>query len=453
MADWLFDASELPERMPVAAEALPAGKPRLRVPCRHQVEFQSASLDQLLPAYDSARVVWAAVERLDLSPWLSEIRAVEGHVGRNAADPRVWVALWVFATLQGEGSAREIARLCERHTAYRWLCGGVTVNHHTLSDFRSQGGDKWDQLLTQLVASLMAEGLVTLHRVAQDGMRVRASAGRSSFRRRETLERCYAEAQEQVETLKRLAEENPDELDRRKQAARERAARERMQRIEAALQHCGELQSQREQRAKITCEPAKEARASSTDPEARIMKFANGGYGPGFNMQLMTDTDSGLIVGVEVTNSGSDSEQLPPMLDQVEQRYEKTPDEALVDGGFATKEAITDAAENHACTVYAPLKDVEKQVAKGVDPHAAKKGDSSAVAAWRQRMSTDAAKQIYKLRAQTAEWVNAQCRNHGLWLLPVRGQPQCRCVALLYAITHNLMQAVNLRAKVAMMVT
>jgi transposase len=444
----LFESSELPERKrPGTAPTLGEGEPRLRIPVRDQVEFRSASLDELLPSDHEARVVWEAVCRLDLEPWLKEVKAVEGHVGRKATDPRLLVALWVYATLQGEGSAREIDRLCTYHAAYQWLCGGVQLNYHTLADFRSRGGDKWDALLTELVGSLMAAGLVTLQCVAQDGMRVRANAGKSSFRREGTLQQCLAQAQQQVETLKRLADENPDELTRRKRAARERAARERLQRIEEALVNRQQLEAEREKRAKTTGEPAKEARASTTDPQARHMKFANGGYAPGYNTQFMTDVHSGIVVGVEVTGAGSDGQELPPMLNQVKKRYEKAPDLALVDGGFATKEAITDAAENHGCTVYAPLKDLEKQLAKGTDPYAKKKGDTPAVAAWRQRMGTVASKLLYKLRSQTAEWVNAQCRNHGLWQMPLRGQPKCRIVALLQAISHNLMQAVNLRAK------
>ena len=454
MAELLFDSSELPERNPPGpVAALGEGQRRLRIPVRDQVEFRSASLDELLPPDHEARVVWEAVCGLDLEPWLKEVKAVEGHVGRKATDPRLLVALWVYATLQGEGSAREIARLCTYHAAYQWLCGGVRLNYHTLADFRSHGGDKWDALLSELVGGLMAAGLVTLQCVAQDGMRVRANAGKSSFRRQATLSACLAQAQQQVETLKRLAKENPDELSRRKQAARERAARERQQRIEEALANRQQLAAEREKRAKTSGEPAKEARASTTDPQARHMKFANGGYAPGYNTQFMTDTHSGIIVGVEVTSAGSDGQELPPMLDQVQERYEQNPTLALVDGGFASKEAITDAAENHGCTVYAPLKDVEKQLAKGTDPHARKKGDTPAVAAWRERMGTVAAKALYKLRAQTAEWVNAQCRNHGLWQMPLRGQPKCRIVALLHAITHNLMQAVNLRAKAAKMTT
>lgn len=194
---------------------------------RDQVEFRCASLEELLPPDHEARVVWEAVSRFDLTAWLQEVKAVEGKTGRNTTDPRLLLALWVYATVKGVGSARELDRLCTRHIDYQWLCGGVSMNYHTLADFRSQGGDKWDGLLTELVAGLMAEGLVQLERVAQDGMRVRANAGKSSFRRQKTLERCRAEAAEQVETLKRLAEENPEELTRRQQAARERAARER----------------------------------------------------------------------------------------------------------------------------------------------------------------------------------------------------------------------------------
>ena len=244
----LFSPDDLPEppSPAQAAQSMPAGKPRLRVPIRDQIEMHWASLDDLLEADHPVRVVWAAVCALDLKSWLSEIKAVEGHVGRDATDPRLLVALWVFATLKGIGSARELARLCEECLPYQWLCGGVSINYHMLSDFRSQGGEKWDELLTQIVATLLDAELVKMDRVAQDGMRVRASAGKSSFHRRGRLEECLEAAQKQVETLKQLAEEDRAELTRRQRAARERAARERQQRIEEAMRQCEELQQQRE---------------------------------------------------------------------------------------------------------------------------------------------------------------------------------------------------------------
>ena len=407
------------------------------------------SLDELLEPDHPARTVWAVVCGLDFRRWLDEIKAVEGAAGRDATDPRLLAALWIYATLEGVGSARELARLCEKHLAYQWLCGGVSVNYHLLADFRSQGGEKWDDLLTQIVASLLAENLVTMKRVAQDGMRVRASAGKASFRRRPRLEQFLEEARRQVEALKQLDEESPEDLTRREKAARERAAREREQRLEEALRNCDELQKQREESAKTSGRKPTEARASTTDPEARTMKFPDGGYRPGYNVQFSTDTESGIIVGVDVTNHGTDQEQLPPMLEQLEERYDRRPEEALVDGGFASLDAI-DKAAARGCTVYAPLKEEEKQLAAGKNPYERKKGDSDAVAAWRERMGTAAAKLIYRLRCQTAEWVNALCRNRGFRQMPVRGQPKCRTVAVLYAIVHNIVQGMQLRAEAAM---
>ena len=195
---------EFPEPTPEQAASTPGrGKPRLRVPHRNQAEFSWSSLDDRLDPDSQARAVWTLVCRLDLDAWLKEIKAVEGHVGRDATDPRLLVALWVFATLKGIGSARELERLCKDHLAYQWLCGGVSVNYHMLADVRSQGGEKWDELLTQIVAALMAEGLVTMDRVAQDGMRVRADAGKSSFRTEGRLEELLAEAEAQVKARQR----------------------------------------------------------------------------------------------------------------------------------------------------------------------------------------------------------------------------------------------------------
>lgn len=451
MSSQLFDKGPAPEASSAQSTEPLTGEPRLRVPHRIQVEMHWRSLDELLEADHRARLVWAAVVKLPLEGWLQEIKAVEGNVGRKATDPRLLVALWVYATLEGIGSARELARLCEKHLVYQWLCGGVTVNYHLLADFRSQGGAQWDDLLTKIVAALLSEGLVTMNRVAQDGMRVRASAGKGSFRRRGRLAAYLEEARQQVETLKQLADESPEELTRRQRSARERAAREQSERLDEALRHCEELQTQREVTAKKTCRKVHEARASTTDPEARVMQFSDGGYRPGYNVQFSTTTGHQVIVGVEVTSAGHDFEQLPPMLAQLQARYDRMPDEVLVDGGFASWDSI-EAASQRTCTVYAPLREAQKQLATGKDPYAKKRGDSPAMAAWRARMGTESAKAIYKLRCQTAEWVNALARNRGLTQMPVRGQKKCRTIAVLYAITHNLMQALRLRTELALKV-
>jgi len=305
---------------PSPGDVAAGGKPRLRTPFRTQIEMHWLSLDELLEPNHAARIVWTAVCQLDLAPWLRSIKAVEGGVGRDATDPRLLLALWIFATIDGVGSARELARLCEKHIAYQWLCGGVGVNHHLLADFRSQGGEKWDGLLTQIVGSLLAEKLVSLTRVAQDGMRVRANAGKASFRRRPRLEKCLKEAGEQVAALRRQLDDPSESATKAQRAARERAAQERQQRIENAIRQCEQLQRQREESAKASGRKATEARASTTDPEARVMKFPDGGYRPGHNVQFSTDVASGVIVGVDATNHGTDQDELTPMLDRLEEQ-------------------------------------------------------------------------------------------------------------------------------------
>ncbi len=349
-------------------EAEPSGRPRLRRAERHQVVMQAASLDSLLPEDHRARLVWEYVRGLDLSRLYEQVRAVEGRAGRDAMDPMILVALWLYATLDGVGSARQLVRLCEDHVAYRWICGGVPVNYHTLSDFRTAHPELLDDLLTQSAATLMHEGLVTLHRVAQDGMRVRAGAGASSFRRRASLEECQSQAREQVESLRRELEEDPAASNRRRQAARERAARERSERVAKALGELAEIESKKKGEKK------EKARASTTDPEARVMKMADGGFRPAHNVQFATDTASQVITGVEVVNAGSDEGQMPPMVQQHQQRYGKVPEETLTDGGFAQLEDIEKVSlPAVGTTVYAP---VQKPRKPGRDPHQPLPGDN-----------------------------------------------------------------------------
>jgi len=425
-----------------AQEPEPAGRPRLRRAERHQVVMQVASLDSLLPEDHRARLVWEYVEGLDLSRLYEQVRAVEGRAGRDAMDPRILMALWLYATVDGVGSARQLAGLCKDHVAYRWMCGGVSVNYHTLSDFRTAHPALLDDLLTHSVATLMQEGLVTLHRVAQDGMRVRASAGAASFRRRPTLEECQSQAQEQVESLRKELEEDPGASSRRQEAARQRAARERSERIAKALDQLAQIESKKKEQER------EKARASTTDPEARVMKMADGGFRPAHNVQFATDTASQVITGVEVVNTGSDLGQMPPMVEQHQDRYGKAPEEMLVDGGFAKKEDIERVSSPEVgTTVYAP---VQKPKKEDRDPHQPRPGDSATIGEWRQRMGTPEAKEIYKDRASTAECVNAISRNRGLRQFLVRGLEKVRAVALWFAIAHNLMRAVTLRAQTAL---
>jgi len=415
------------------------GAKRLRHAVRNQVEFQECSLDELLPEDHEARIVWAYVCGLDLSELHQRIQAVEGGPGQAPADSRILVTLWLYATLRGVGSARELNRLCPDHAAYRWICGGVSMNYHTLADFRTQHVELLDRLLTESVASLMAEGLVSLDRVAQDGMKVRASAGAASFRRQPTLEEALVEAARQVAQLRQELEADPAASKTRQQAARMRAAEERAERIRAALEQLPKIAESK----KAT--DREKARASTTDAETRVMKMGDGGFRPAFNVQLATTTDSQVITGVDVTNSGGDKGQLAPMVEQHQERYQRVPDEALVDGGFAKKKDI-EKVEQGGTTVYAP---VQKSKDPERDAHTPRPDDTPAVARWRQRMATEEAKTIYRQRAATAECVNALARNRGLQQFLVRGLRKVKAVVLWYALAHNLMRAVALRAAAA----
>ncbi len=355
------------------------------------------------------------------------------------------MALWLQATIDGVGSSRGLAELCEHHLVYRWLCGGVAVGYHTLADFRTGHGEVLDGLLTQTVAVLLHEDLISLKRVAQDGLRVRAAAGASSFRRQQTIERCLQEAREQVDALRSQPDEDAGAASRREQAARQRAATERLARLTAARAELAELQQGNAAQPPSRRKDAAEVRASTTDPEARKMKMADGGFRPAYNVRFATTTDGGVIVGVDVTTAGTDGNQMTPMLGQIEGRFTARPAEMLVDGGFATVGAI-DQAERNGTTVYAPVRKEQEQLEAGRDPYARKKSDTDATAEWRARMGTGEAKGIYKERASTAEWVNAQARNRGLYGVTVRGRPKVRVVVLWYAWAHNYGRMQHLRA-------
>ncbi len=433
----LFEDSS-PTSPPSEPEAPPSGLPRVVTADRTQLSWERFDLDSLLPADHRGRAIWAAVERLDLSAWYAWIEARGSEPGRPAIDPKILVGLWLYATSEGVGSAREVARRCLHHHAYRWICGGVSVNHHTLSDFRVDHEGALDRLMTDVLAVLMKADLVTLDRVAQDGMKVRASAGAASFRREKSLQECLKEAGEQVEAIQHDADEPDVQRSARERAAAERAARERRERVAQALAELSQVRA-----AKETEKAKADARASTTDAEARVMKMGDGGFRPAYNAQFATDTPSRVIVGVAVTNAGTDYAQSEPMLADIQRRTGNKPDEHLVDGGYATLDNI-EAAAADGVTMYAPVSKPRKE---GVDPHQPKPGDSAAVAAWRQRMGTAEAKEIYKQRAATAETVNADLRTwRGLDRFRVRGRAKVLCVVLWSAITYNLLRGIALGA-------
>ena len=402
--------------------------------------------DDLVDADHPVRTIWAAVCAMDLSAYYNTIKARHGEVGRDATDPRLMVSVWLLGHTQGVGSARELARLCVESRPYQWLCGGVTLNHHTLSDFRVGNGAALDDLFTRSLASLVEQNLISVHRISQDGTRVRACCGASSLRRKERLDELLVQAKQHVAELKTLLNDPAQSgaMTLQKKKAMERAARERQDRIEQAIKQMPELESRQQKRAKTVSKKDKAAgkikapRASTTDAQARVMKMPSGGYRPAVNVQLAVDTVSRAIVGVDVIGAGVDTGQLQSMRKQVERRTGGTVKEHLADGGYLTFDDV-DAAAEAGVTLYVPPKPPRDPEKYGTE-FEPRKGDSEAVKAWRQQMGTDAAKEIYKQRASTVETVNADLkRRRGLVQMTVRGLEKAKCIALWSALAYNLM--------------
>lgn len=407
---------------------------------RDQVELRPMDLDSLIGVEHRARAIWAMVEKLDLRRFYDGIKARGSKAGRSRTDPTVLLALWLYATVEGVRGARELERLCHAHDAYRWIRGGVPVNHHTLSDFRTAHGSALDDLLTQLIGVMTHQRLVQLKRVAQDGTRVRASAGKGSFRRRQSLEECLKAAREHVDAVKKQAAGDGESQTRRQQAARERAAKERLKRVEKALEALEQVQADRDATKKGANDPKSPPRGSTTDPEARTMRMADGGYRPAYNVQFATDTSSAVVVGVAVSQSRTDFGEAVPMMKQIKERTKEQPEELLVDAGFTSKEEVKELSEA-GVTVYGALPMRQGQP----DPYARRDGDSTAMSDLRARMGSEEGKAIYRERAPTAELVNADLKTwRTLDRFWVRGKNKVLCVVLWNVLAHNLLRWIAL---------
>jgi transposase len=410
---------------------------------RNQIEWAPKDLDASLAEDHPARAIWAYLEQVDLEEFYTSIEAIEGEAGRPTTDPQVLLGLWLLGTSEGVGSARRLARLCDEHDAYRWLRGGVPINYHMLADFRVAHRRALDELLTRILATLLSAGLVSLQRVAQDGMRVRASAGAASFRGKAGLEKALLQTRAQVRRLGHAINAPDMEMTRRQRAARERAARQRQARVAEALAMLPEVEAVK-QRQKYTLdqprrERVSEPRVSTTDPEARVMRMPDGGFRPAYNVQLATDAHSQVIVGVAISTRGTDQGEALPMAKQVAERVGgQYPTEYLVDGGYVKRDDITQL-ERSGASVYAPLRP-PRTLTSGREAASPRSDDSAEVIAWRRRMETHAAKTIYKQRGATAECVNAHARRYGVLQFGVRGVDKVLSVMLLVAITHNLLR-------------
>jgi transposase len=426
--------ANLPETETLDSNA--PGAPRLREPVRDQIELRPVDLDALIAPEHPARVIWDYVQQLDLRELEEAVNAREHTPGQAPASPRLLLGLWLFATSQGVGSARALARLCTNHDAYRWLCGGVSLNYHGLSDFRTAHPELLDRLLTENVATLSKAGVIDLDEVIHDGVRVRACAGASSFRRKKKLHKELKKAKQLIERLKQEIDHDPDASNRRIRAAQERAARERAERVAAAQKALCELEQQREQQAmrrRKRNERKKELRVSTTDPQARVMKMADGGFRPAYNCQLSTVAKGQVVVAVRPEMSGSDRGLLRPMLEELQRRYRRRPKRHLVDGGF-TKNDDTEWAATAGVKVYSPATHNKHNT----DPYAPRRKDGPGVAAWRKRMKSPHGKAVFKRRGM-GECINARFRQWGLYQFTVRGRDKANMVLHWFALANNVL--------------
>jgi len=477
---------------------------RLKLVNRQQMILRAVDVEKLIEPDHAARAIWELVGRLDLSGFTATIESVEGEAGRPAYDPRLLISLWIYAYSEGVSSAREVARRCEYHPAYQWLTGCEGVNHHSLSDFRVAHQAALDELFAQVLGVLSAEGLITLERVMHDGTKVKAQASGKSFRREATLREHLEQARQRVRAM---GDPRQEEVSARQAQARERAARERVERLERALEEIQKVPGD---------EPGRAApkRVSETDPEARFMKQSGGGYAPSHNLQISTDAAHTLIVGVGVTQSANDKGQLTPALEEVQRNLGELPRQVVADAGYTTRETILQMAERQVDfiggTVQAgkrsqPRPGVDaafraqafryqaesdtyccpagkellrrgiqqtrsgvrhhvyaartadcygcafrKQCCAGASPRRIWRAEDAArVEAFKAKMQTAAAQAIYRLRSAVAEFPNAWLKAKiGLRQFRVRGLKKVRCEALWACLAYNLAQWVRLRWKV-----
>ena len=417
-------------------------KRRLKYASRNQYILTPNLLDDLLPKDHLARSVWEYVQSLDLSIVLKKIQSVENHAGRPATDPKILLSLLLFSTIKSIGSSRVIEEYCKEHDAFKWICGGVNVGYHTISDFRTDHGDLLNELLIMSVTALANANVICLEKVSHDGIRVRANAGSGSFRREPTIHDQYMLAQFLVDDIKEEEEKNPGACRGRLAAAELKSALDRVERLAKAKEELEKLRMEKMEYAKqegkkIDNTDLEKVRVSMTDPEASVMKMACSGFRPAYNVQFASTNKGKAIIGVDVTNKGSDKKQLSKMIKQVDERYKTIPKKWFVDGGFDSHEELNKAGtEYKECKVYMPVKITKKNKE---NPFKRQPKDSEIVSEWRERMSTEEAQTLYKERASTAELVNAHARNRGFQQFLVRGVEKAKCVALLYALTHNMM--------------
>jgi transposase len=506
---------EIPEQpapaplSPIQGAVAAAAKPKLKPIDREQGLLRPVIVDELVPADHKVRAIWDLTGQLDLGRFYSEIQSKEGKAGSPAWHPRLLLSAWLYAYSEQVNSAREVARLMEYEPGLMWLSGLGEVNYHKLSDFRSKYPEELKQLLGELLGALSKEGIVKLECVAHDGTKIQAQAGSDTFRRETSLEKHIAKARQMVEELEQQPENGPVDSPRRV-AARERAARERSERMKLAAEELEKIRA-----GKDSEKERKEARVSLTEPEARIMKHGNdGGLAPSYNVQISVDSEQKVIVGIHLTQSSSDSGSLQPAMEKVKELMGEYPKQVVADGGFTNEATIKKMNEGpmdfYGSLVAPEVRQAASMKAAGIDPaygpsafqvqsesktlqcpagktleyvRQSKKGDTmyrqyqaegedcrgcdyqkqccprpeqgrlvsirmsenEEVAAFREKMKTEAGQEIYKKRGPVAEFPNAWIKEKlGIRKFRLRGMAKAGTEALWGAFTYNVQQWIRL---------
>ena len=475
---------------------------RLKVIDRSQTFWGVIDIEKLIEEDHPARGIWAMVQQLDLRGLEAKIKAVEGRAGQSGLNPRLLMALWIYSYSEGVSSARELSRMCGYEPGCQWLTAMQAVNYHTLSDFRVEHKAALDEIFVQVLGLLSAEGCIEMKRTTQDGTKIRANASGSSFRREERIRQHLQLAREQVEAM---GDPESEDLSRREIQARKRAKQDKQQRLEQALKELEQIQKTRADAEK------QKVRVSETDPEARVMKHADGGFAPAYNVQISTDVANGIIVAVDVVQAGNDCDQLVPAIDRVEANTGKTPEQILADGGYTMKNSNIEAMAERGIDLIGPVTESNSEASlqkRGIQPEfypdqfhydettdtmscpagkalkrirkehregrieysyqasptdcgscpfqqrccpkhsprtVVRKQDSSAVAAFRAKMQTEQAKQLYRTRAQIAEFPHAWIKEKlGLRRFRLRGRHKVRAEAIWVCLTYNIQQWIRL---------
>ena len=415
---------------------------KLKAPCRNQYKFQTSCLDDLIPDDHKARLVWDFVSKMDLSACFIEIMSAQGEAGRPSIDPKIILTLWIYTIMDGNSSARKLEELCQNHNAYKWICGDVSVNRTTLAEFRSKNPRKFDELLTKCLAVMLKNDLICDSDFSQDGTRVKANAGFSSYRREGSLKELEVQLTDYIEQLKKEEKSTPDAYEKRKIVQKERFANEKKKRVLAALESLHEARVEKvvngkRSHNKVTETDLENVRASTTDPDVRRMKMGDSGFRLAYNVQFATGLDSRVIYGVDIVKT-LDPGTAPRLMAQVQERLRSMNlgkiKNWIADAAYSAKDdIITVAGLFPDCFYFAPAKSQ-----KGIDPKKHQKNDCEPLKKWRDSIGSDQTKEIYKKRCSTAEFSNMHVKNAALKEFSVRGLVKVKGMAVLHAIAMNV---------------